>query len=107
MNKQNYTVFIVKAYQTSQYVLPPGGIFLCKWRRYFAGKSEINIYVQSACVLNFVSGSVWVRNLVPTLREEHRLRLFESRVMRRLFGPKRDKLTGGCRKLHNEELHNL
>jgi hypothetical protein len=42
-----------------------------------------------------------------TLREEHRLKVFESRVLRRIFGPKRDEETGGWRKLHNEELHNL
>jgi hypothetical protein len=37
-----------------------------------------------------------------TLREEHRLRVFENRVLRRIFGPKRDEMTGGWRKLHNE-----
>jgi hypothetical protein len=42
-----------------------------------------------------------------TLREEHRLRVFENRVLRRIFGPKRDDNTGEWRKLHNEELHNL
>jgi hypothetical protein len=42
-----------------------------------------------------------------TLREEHRLRVFGNRVLRRIFGPKRDEVTGGWRKLHNEELHNL
>jgi hypothetical protein len=42
-----------------------------------------------------------------TLREELRLRVFENRVLRRIFGPKRDEVTGGWRKLHNEELHNL
>jgi hypothetical protein len=42
-----------------------------------------------------------------TLRKEHRLRVFEDRVMRRIFGPKRDDVTRECRKLHNEELHNL
>jgi hypothetical protein len=42
-----------------------------------------------------------------TIREEHKLRVFENRVLRRIFGPKRDGLTGGWRKLHNEELHNL
>jgi hypothetical protein len=42
-----------------------------------------------------------------TLREEHRLEVFENRVLRRIFGPKRDAVTGGWRKLHNEELHNL
>jgi hypothetical protein len=39
--------------------------------------------------------------------EEHRLRVFENRVLRRIFGPKRDEETGGWRKLHNEEIHNL
>jgi hypothetical protein len=42
-----------------------------------------------------------------TLREEHKLSVFENRVLRRIFGPKRDGVTGGWRKLHNEELHNL
>jgi hypothetical protein len=37
-----------------------------------------------------------------TLREEHRLRVFENRVLRRIFGPKRDEMTGRWRKLHNE-----
>jgi hypothetical protein len=41
-----------------------------------------------------------------TLRAEHRLRVSENRVLRRLFGPRRDEVTGGWRKLHNEELHN-
>jgi hypothetical protein len=35
-----------------------------------------------------------------TLREEHRLRLFGSRVLRRIFGPKRDEVTGGWKELH-------
>jgi hypothetical protein len=42
-----------------------------------------------------------------TLREEHKLRVFESRLLRRLFGPKRDGMTGGWRKVHNEELHDV
>jgi hypothetical protein len=42
-----------------------------------------------------------------TLREEHSLRVFENRVLRRIFGPKRDEVTGEWRKLHSEELHNL
>jgi hypothetical protein len=42
-----------------------------------------------------------------TLRDEHRLRVFENRVLRGMCGPKRDEVTGGWRKLHNEELHNL
>jgi hypothetical protein len=42
-----------------------------------------------------------------SLREEHRLRVSEKRVMRRIFGPKRNEVTAMWRKLHNEELHNL
>ena len=42
-----------------------------------------------------------------TLREERRLRVFENRVLRRVFWPKRDKITGEWRKLHNEELSDL
>jgi len=41
------------------------------------------------------------------LREERRLRVFENRVLRRVFGPKRDELTGEWRKLHNEELNDV
>jgi hypothetical protein len=43
----------------------------------------------------------------PTLREVHGLEVFENRVLRRIFGPKRDGVTGEGRKLHNEELHDL
>jgi hypothetical protein len=42
-----------------------------------------------------------------TSREEHRLRVFENRVLRRIFCPKRDEVTGDWRKPHNEELHKL
>jgi len=38
------------------------------------------------------------------LREVHRLRVIENRVLRRIFGPKKDKITREWRKLHNEEL---
>jgi hypothetical protein len=41
------------------------------------------------------------------LREEHRLRVFENRVLKRAFGPRRDEVTADWRKLHNEQLHNL
>jgi hypothetical protein len=41
------------------------------------------------------------------LREEHRLRVFENWVLRRIFGPKKDEVTGEWRKLHNEELRDL
>jgi hypothetical protein len=42
-----------------------------------------------------------------TVREEHKLRVFENRVLREIFGPKMDGVTRGWRKLHNKELHNL
>ena len=42
-----------------------------------------------------------------TLREERRLRVFENRVLKRVFGPKRDEVTGEWRKLYNEELRDL
>jgi hypothetical protein len=41
------------------------------------------------------------------LKEEHRLRVFENRVLRRIFGPKRDEMVGGWRTFHIKEFHNL
>jgi hypothetical protein len=52
---------------------------------------------------NFAFGFVWLL----TLREECRLRVFENGVLRKIFGLKRDELTGKCSKLHNEELNDL
>jgi hypothetical protein len=49
----------------------------------------------------------WYGTWSFTLREEHGLNVFENRVLRRIFGPKRKEGTGGRRKLHNEELHNV
>jgi hypothetical protein len=46
-------------------------------------------------------------SLSLTLREKHRVRVFENRVLRRIFGPKRDEVARGWRKLHDEELQNL
>jgi len=43
-------------------------------------------------------------SLTPS--EEHRLRVFENRVLRRIFGPKGEEVAGGWRRLYNEELHN-
>jgi hypothetical protein len=43
----------------------------------------------------------------PTLSEEHTLKVFENRVLSRIFGPKRNEMTGEWRKLHNEELRDL
>jgi hypothetical protein len=49
----------------------------------------------------------WCETWPLTLREEDRLRVFENRVLRKIFEPKGDEVIGGWRKLHNEELHNL
>jgi hypothetical protein len=49
----------------------------------------------------------WRETWSVTLKEEHRLRVFENRVLRRIFGSKRDEVMKGSRKLHKKELHNL
>jgi len=46
-------------------------------------------------------------SIYASLRDERRLRAFENRMLRRIFGPKRDKVKGEWRKLHNEELNDL
>jgi hypothetical protein len=58
-------------------------------------------------VFVFINYKLFNLHRALTLREEHRPRVFENRVLRRIFGPKRDEVTGGWRKLHNEELHNI
>jgi hypothetical protein len=58
---------------------------------------KINIY-KTIILLVVLYGSL-------TLREEHRLRVFENRVLRRICGPRRDEVKGDWSKLHNEELH--
>jgi hypothetical protein len=49
----------------------------------------------------------WCETFSLTLREEHGLRVFESRVVRRIFGSKRNEVAGGWRRPYNEELHSL
>ena len=49
----------------------------------------------------------WCEAWSLTLREERKLRVFESMVLRRIFGPRRDKVTGEWKRLHNEELNDL
>jgi len=51
--------------------------------------------------------SGWCEAWSLTLREERRLRLFENRMLRRIFGPKRDEVKREWRKLHNEELNHV
>jgi len=54
-------------------------------------------------IVNLYGCETWLL----TLREEHRLGMYKNRVLRRIFEPKRDKVTGEWRKLHNEELNDL
>jgi hypothetical protein len=66
---------------------------------------NVKVKIYKTIILPFVSYGCETWSL--TLREEHRLRVFENRVLRRIFGPKRDEVMGEWRKLHSEELHNL
>jgi len=61
---------------------------------------KINIYRNLILYVVLYGYETWSL----TLREEHCLRVFENRVLRRIFGPKRDELTGERRRLHNKEL---
>jgi len=54
-----------------------------------------------------VRARVFVSTWSPTLRDEHRLRVLENRVLRNIFGPKRDKVIGDWRRLHDEKLYDL
>jgi hypothetical protein len=64
---------------------------------------KVKIYKTITLPVVFYGCEMWS----VTLREEHRLRVFENRVPRRIFGPKRDEVRGQWSKLHNGELHNL
>jgi hypothetical protein len=48
-----------------------------------------------------------ILNIEEFYLQEHRLRVFENWALRGIFGPKRDEVIGGWRKLHNEDLHNM
>ena len=56
---------------------------------------------------NFASYFVWLWTWSLTWREEHRLGVFENRVLKKIFGPKKDDVSGELRRLHNEELNDL
>jgi hypothetical protein len=71
----------------------------------FSIKKNINIKIYRTIILPLVFYGCETWSL--TLREEHRLRVFENRVLRRIFGPKTDGVTGEWRRLHNEELNDL
>jgi hypothetical protein len=66
---------------------------------------ELNCII--CIIIIIVSSSSSSSSWSLTLREEHRLKVFENRVLRRIFGPKRDEVTREWRKLHNEELRDL
>jgi hypothetical protein len=76
-----------------------------KCNRMLNYNKNINIRIYKSIILPLVLYRRGIWSL--TLREKHRLRVFQNRVLRRIFGPKRDEVTGGWRKLRNEELHNL
>ena len=65
--------------------------------------TKINVYRNIILPVVLYGSETWSL----TLREARGLRVFENRVLRRIFGPKRDKVTGEWRKLHNEELNDL
>jgi len=65
--------------------------------------TKIKIYITIILSVVLYGCEIWSH----TLREERRLRVFENRVFRRIFGLKRDEVTGEWRKLHNEELSDL
>jgi hypothetical protein len=65
--------------------------------------SKINVYKTVILPVVLYGRENWFL----TLRKEHRLRVLENRVVRRIFGPKRGEVAGGCRRLHNEELCNV
>jgi hypothetical protein len=66
------------------------------------------VYISNKkCVSDFASCLYGCETWSLTLRKERRLRVSENRVLRRIFGRKRDKVTGEWRKLHNEELNGL
>jgi hypothetical protein len=66
---------------------------------------HVNVKINKTTILPVVLYGCETWSL--TLREEHRLRMYENMILRRKFGPKRVEMTGERRKLHNEELHNL
>jgi hypothetical protein len=63
---------------------------------------NVNVRIYTTIILPVVLYGCETWSL--TVREKHRLWMFENRVLRKVFGPKRDGVTGGWRKLHNEEL---
>jgi len=72
---------------------------------YFLLSKNLTITIYRTIILPVLLCECETRSF--TLREEHRLRVFENRVLRRILGPKRDEVTGEWRKLHTEEFNDL
>jgi len=68
-------------------------------------KIYIYIYIYRTIILSVALYGCETSSL--TLREEMKLRVFENMVLRRIFGPRRNEVTGEWRRLHNEELNDL
>jgi len=77
-------------------------LLYCSWV-HLSKNLKIKIYRTIILPVVFYVCETWSL----TLREERRLRVFENRVLKKVFGPKRDEMTGEWRKLHNEELNDL
>jgi hypothetical protein len=78
---------------------------VCKKDYETEGRRNIKIRIYKTIILPVVLYGCQTWPL--TFREKYGLRMFENRVLRRIFGLKRGEVTGGWRKQHNEELHNL
>jgi hypothetical protein len=72
---------------------------------FLSTSKKVKIIIDNAIILPVVLYGCETWYL--TLRKEDRLRVFENKVLRRIFGPKRNEVTGGWRKLHNEDLRDL
>ncbi|KAJ4436743.1 hypothetical protein ANN_16875 [Periplaneta americana] len=77
--------------------------YVCNIRRLLSKNLKVTIYKTVILPVVLYVCETWTL----TLREEHRLRVFENKVLRKIFGAKRDEVTGEWRKLHNAELHAL
>jgi len=80
-------------------------VFRCRIFGFPFSIQNINIKIRKSIILSALLYGREIWSL--TLREERRLRVSENRVMRKIFDPMRDKVTGDWRKLRNEELNNL
>ena len=69
-------------------------------------RCSVEVLVVWVCLIHYIILS-WCETWSLTLREERKLRVFEKMVLRGIFGPRRDEVTGDWRRLHNEELNDL